>query len=230
MNSYIERWDNIYCERHVLNLIETICPKIIKYYNNNPIYFIDIGANVGKVYDLLSTRINIKKSYMFEANSKLYEYLNIKYKNNTNISIYHNAIGITEDFVYFDESSMEYQINNNITNLNFGLSMISQNITNKKVQGLRISKFIEDNSFLYDELCFIKIDTENFDYQILLDLSTIIHLFKKKPIIEFENNYFCTEYDVEWAQNIINQYVNKGDYKELKIHRNMGDGILEPVS
>jgi FkbM family methyltransferase len=228
MNSYIEKWDNIFCERHVTNLVKTIYPKLIKYYSNEAIYLIDIGANVGKVYDLLSKLISIEKCYMFEANSELYKYLINKYKNNSVINIYNNAIGITEDILYFDESSIEHQINNNSNNLNFGLCKVTNTPTNKKIQSIKISQFFQDNPTLYAKSCFIKIDTENFDYQILSDLVDVVDLFNKKPIIEFENNYFCDGHSLVWAQSIVDKYIDKG-YERLKITRNLPDGILQPM-
>ena len=229
INEYIKSWDNVFCEQHVVNLVEQIYIKIINYYGDQtPIYFIDIGANVGKVYDLLSKKISIQQTYMFEANHGLYHYLIEKYNNKDSIKIYHNAIGLDNKMVYFDESSMDYQIDNNCVTLNFGLSKITNSPTNRTVESLPISQFLNNNNYLYNKPCFIKIDTENFDYQILSDLVTVIDLFKQKPLIEFENNYFCDGYDSTWAQNIVDQYVAKG-YEKLIVARDMGDGILQPI-
>lgn len=229
INKYISDWDNIYCEQHVINLVEQIYKKINIYYgDNNPICVVDIGANVGKVYDLLCKKISLEEYYMIEPNIELYQYLIDKYKNNLNIKIYNNAVGLTDDIVYFDSSSMEYQIDNNSTNLNFGLCKVSNSPTNQKIKSIKISQFFQDNPSLYEKPCFIKIDTENFDYQILSDLITIIDLFNKKPVIEFENNYFCDGHTLEWAQNIVDQYIDKG-YQKIYITRYMGDGILEPI-
>ena len=165
---------------------------------------------------------------MIEPNIELYKYLVDKYKNDTNIKIYNNAVGLTTDIVYFDTSSMEYQINNNSTNLNFGLCKVSNGPTNQEVKSIKISQFFQDNPSLYEQPCFIKIDTENFDYQILSDLVTVVDSFNKKPIIEFENNYFCDGHSLEWAQSIVDQYIDKG-YQKIEITRYMGDGILEPI-
>lgn len=227
-HEYIKSWDNIHCEKHVINLINNITNILCNYYSDNtPICLIDIGANVGKVYDLLSKKITIDKAYLFEANKDLYNYLLDKYKDNSNISIYHNAVSLQEKSLYFDESSIEYQINNKCEDLNFGLSKITTSQTNKMVDGIKISNFLNKHKDLYSHRCFIKIDTENCDYQILSDLIDVIDLFTYKPIIEFENNYFVDGYDILWAQNIIDQYNIKG-YKKLIVDRNMGDGILEP--
>ncbi len=229
VNKYISDWDNIHCEQHVVNLVEQIYKKIDAYYvDNGPICVVDIGANVGKVYDLLSKKISLEQYHMIEPNIELYKYLIDKYKNNPNIKIYNNAVGLTSDVVYFDTSSMEYQINNNSTNLNFGLCKVSNSPTNQEVKSIKISQFFQENPILYEKSCFIKIDTENFDYQILSDLVTVVDLFNKKPIIEFENNYFCDGHSLEWAQSIVDQYVHKG-YQKIEITRYMGDGILEPT-
>jgi hypothetical protein len=123
---------------------------------------------------------------------------------------------------------MHYQINNNNEILNFGLSSITNSPTDKTVESLPISQFLNSNNYLYNKPCFIKIDTENFDYQILYDIVTVIDLFKKKPFIEFENNYFFSGYDIGWAQNIIDQYSLKG-YEKFIVSRDMGDGVLQPT-
>jgi FkbM family methyltransferase len=198
------------------------------YGNKTPICLIDIGANVGKIYDLLSKKISLEQTYMFEANYQLYNYLIEKYVGKNDIKIYHNAIGVDNTILYFDESSMDYQIDNDCEVLNFGLSKITNTPTNKTVKSLPISQFLDNNNYLYNKSCFIKIDTENFDYKILSDLINVIDLFKQKPIIEFENNYFCDGHSISWAQNIIDQYTEKG-YEKLIVTRNMGDGILQPV-
>ena len=228
INQYILSWDNEHCEKHVTNLVDYISNKLINYYGmDSDICLIDIGANVGKVYDLLSKKINIVETHMFEANYSLYNYLIDKYTNNNIISIYHKAVSSNSGLSYFDESSMEYQIDNNCIDLNFGLSKITQTPTNRTVENIKLSDFF-NNRHLYDKKCFIKIDTENCDYQILSDLISVINLFTKKPIIEFENNYFVDGYDSDWAQNIVDQYALKG-YEKLVVSRDMGDGILQPI-
>lgn len=228
-DSFISDWDNLHCEKHVINLITNISPIIKNHFANN-ICLIDIGANVGKVYDLLKEYIDIDEVYMFEPNGDLYKYLTKKYKDNTNTYIYHNAIFSENKSIYFDESSMDYQVDNlnQSDEINFGLSKISNDETNNLVNGIKVSTFFQDNNHLYNKKCFIKIDTETFDYQILQDLYSVIPNFIYKPIIEFENNYYCLGNDLEWAQGIINKYIDIG-YKEIVVQRNMGDGVLEPV-
>lgn len=228
VNKYITCWDHYHCEKHVVNLVTCISHKILDYYNNTPIFLIDIGANVGKVYDLLSNLVSIEQAYMFEPNYNLYKYLKEKYKQNTNIDVSNKAISINNGISYFDSSSMDYQIKHNYEDLNFGLSKITHEQTSTLVETIKISDFLNLNKLIYQQPCFIKIDTENYDYQILSDLISVIDLFLKKPIIEFENNYFVDGYDDIWAQNIIDKYVLKG-YQKLIVDRNMGDGILYPV-
>lgn len=228
MNKIIADWDKIHCEKHVSNLINNLREIIPTYYNND-ICLIDIGANVGKVYDLLKKIFNISESHMFEANTRLHEYLINKYKKIDNVYIYNNAVCLENGLVYFDESSMDYQIDNNhIEDINFGLSHITQDTTKQTIKSIKISDFFAKNSHIYKKNCFIKIDTENYDYQILSDLVSIVNNFKNKPLIEFENNYFYHGYELTWAQNIIDQYSKIG-YEKLVVTRYMGDAILKPI-
>lgn len=227
-DSFISDWDRLHCEKHVINLITNINPIIKNHFDN--ICLIDIGANVGKVYDLLKQHINIDEVYMFEPNGNLYRYLIKKYKDNINTHIYHSAVFSENRSIYFDESSMDYQIDhlNKSDEINFGLSKISNDKTSNVVNGIKISTFFQENNHLYNKKCFIKIDTETFDYQILEDLYSVITNFIYKPIIEFENNYYCLGNSLTWAQSVIDKYVDIG-YKEITVQRNMGDGILEPL-
>lgn len=228
MNKLIEDWDNIHCEQHVRGLL-SVLEEILPLYYNNSMCFIDIGANVGKVYDLLKKTFNIDATYMFEPNTRLYKYLIHKYKNINDIYIYNKAVCFENGVVYFDESSMDYQIQHNHTkDINLGLSHITTDATKQQIEAIKFSDFLEKNSSIYSKKCFIKIDTENYDYQILSDLINVIHNFKNKPVIEFENNYFYHGHELTWAQNIINRYMDIG-YEKLVINRNMGDGILRPT-
>lgn len=228
MNKIITDWDNIYCEQHISGLIHSI-KQILPLYYSNDICFIDIGANVGKVYDLLKKIFNISETHMFEANTRLYEYLIYKYKNISHMYIYNKAVCLENGSVYFDESSMDYQIRHNHTkDINLGLSYITTYATKQQIESIKFSDFLEKNTDIYSKQCFIKIDTENYDYQILSDLISVINNFKNKPIIHFENNYFVNGNESIWAQNIINRYIDIG-YEKLDVHRYMGDGILKPI-
>jgi len=196
-----------------------------KHHDINEISYIDIGANVGKVYDLLAGLMTVQNAYFFEASPLLYGYLQEKYKNNNSIVMHNYAISNTDSEVCFDESSMMHQFQNNIENLNLGLSKITHH-SDVKVKARKISSLLQELPGTF-ECKFIKIDTESMDLHILQDLASIITKFKTLPVIEFEKNYNGNNITDEQAQEILNLYGSAG-YKPLNIHECHGDGLLVP--
>jgi FkbM family methyltransferase len=223
---YIKDWDDNYCEKHIINLCNHIS-QIFKLKNIFTIKYIDIGANVGKVYDILSQKIKIEEAHLFEASPILYNYISNKFKDKSFVYTYNYAIYKDERMVSIDESSMIYQmLQSEYNDLNFGLSKIS-NFTNGNVKAIPISSFLNDNYLLYEDINFIKIDTENVDLEILEDILTIINNFKIKPIIEFEKNYFINGHTDDDCQFVLDKFIPYG-YKPIDIKVCTGDGILIP--
>lgn len=226
---HIENWDNKYCEKHVIHLCNHIS-QILMSKNISTINYIDIGANVGKVYDILGEMIKIDKAYLFEASPILYNYLSEKFKENQAVSTYHYAIYKEEKMVSIDESFMISQMSQTEYNdLNLGMSMISQ-FDQGNVQAIPISKFLNNNESLYNHINFIKIDTETVDLDILEDLLTVIDKFSVKPIIEFEKNYSRTGRTDDHCQVVLDRFVNHG-YQNLDIRTSCPscDGVLTPL-
>lgn len=220
----IKKWDEHHCAQHVNNLAWGISD-FFKHHDINEISYIDIGANVGKVYDLLAGLMKVKNAYFFEASPLLYGYLEEKYKNNNDIIMYNYAISNVDSEVCFDESSMLYQFQNNIENLNLGLSKITHH-SDVRVKARKISSLLQELPGAF-ECKFIKIDTESMDLHILQDLVSIITKFKTLPVIEFEKNYNGNNITDEQAQEILDLYGGAG-YKPLNIHECHGDGLLVP--
>ena len=90
MNEYIKYWDEKLVEKHVGQDIRYVV-EYFRELNQNTISFIDIGANVGKIYDCLKKHFTIEKVIMVEASKQLSEYMVEKYKNEKNITIYNFA-------------------------------------------------------------------------------------------------------------------------------------------
>jgi len=222
----VKLWDDEHCEKHVWNLANNM-KELLRSRNINELYYLDIGANVGKVYDLLNNGYNVKKVWMYEASPILFNYLKIKYNNNESVVIDNVAISDSKGDVNFDESSIVHQIKSNSSDLNFGLSKIGNSPSQTKVKSNKISNLIGNNDEILNNVTFIKIDTENVDFNILNDLVTIISKFKTKPIIEFEVNYHIGPITKDNAQSILDKFTNVG-YKKLKLEDCWGDGILIP--
>lgn len=221
----IKLWDDEHCEKHVWNLVNNM-KNMLKDKNINEVYYIDIGANVGKVYDLMNKDNSIKKVWMFEASPILFDYLKVKYNDDSRVILNNVAICQSKGVVNFDESPILYQVNNNVHDLNFGICKIGNSPNQVTVNSDKITNLIGDNNEILNNVSFIKIDTENVDFHILNDLVTIVNKFKSKPIIEFEVNYQGTM-TKEDAQSILDKFYEVG-YHKLKLEDCWGDGILIP--
>ena len=225
-HKHIENWDQYYCEKHVAALCSNVSQIFIakNIYN---ISYIDIGANVGKVYDVLSEMIKIDQAHLLEASPILYGYISKKFEQHPLVKTYHYAIYKDERMVSIDESSMISQLSQSkYDDLNFGLSKISA-LNQGNVQAIPISKFLNNNESLYSCINFIKIDTESVDLEILEDILTIISNFQVKPLIEFEKNYFVNGHTDDHCQSILDKFVTHG-YDGIDIRRCGGDGVLVP--
>ena len=104
----IKVWDEEVCYKHVINLVRGIT-NILKQKNIDKLYFLDIGANVGKVYDLLKDVYDVEKVWMYEASPLLYEYLEDKYKDDDKVVTNHVAISNEEGYINFNEESIKQQ-------------------------------------------------------------------------------------------------------------------------
>jgi FkbM family methyltransferase len=222
----IKKWDDEFCTNHVVNLVRNIT-KILKEKNITNLSYIDIGANVGKVYDLLSENFVINKVWMYEASPILFEYIKEKYSSDSKVIVNNNVVLDRSGKIQFDQSSLIYEINNNQHNLNLGLSKIGNSNHSTEVDSIKISDVILNTSEIQNDVTFIKIDTENVDFNILNDLFDVIRQFKNKPIIEFEINYFVSNMSISDAQFILDKYVDLG-YNKIDLRSISGDGILIP--
>lgn len=220
----IKRWDDNHVSPHVEPYINYISSFLNNYCKDNKIYYIDIGANTGKVFDILirNNLIKIEHAYLFEPNTKLYKYLIHKYENNNIVSIYDFIISNENGSVNFDEEPVDVQIYENTSYINFGLSCINKLKINNMKETHKISEFIVDKK-LYNEKIFIKIDTENNDIFILQDILSIMDMFVYKPMIIFEVNFKNNE--KVFADSIFNAYQASFDYD---IMISDADGMLLP--
>lgn len=227
MNEFIRRWDDLFCAQHVINLVGNIT-SLFKVNNFTDISYLDIGANVGKVYDLLSKNLTINEAHLIEASPILFNYMRQKYCENKNVFLYNNAAYNKSDIIYFDQTSMLYQFEQNLKeNLNLGLSKINHAKNSVPVHAISVSNFINENNLF--NLSFIKIDTETVDFLILEDILNVINKFINKPVIEFEVNYSNCNMTDDTAQLILDNY-NLNGYRKLSLTDCHGDGLLIPTS
>jgi len=161
---------------------------------------IDIGAHKGESIKLFSKNFIIKKIISFEASPINFEYLKKKIKdnkqgyNNTEIVLENIALGAEEkiiEFNQFNESSSstikEIDKESKYYKRKFRLiNFLNNKETYQKIK-IKISKlkeYIEKNNI--KKIDFMKIDTEGYEFEILLGLENKIKLV---DIIMFEHHY-----------------------------------------
>ena len=168
-------------------------------YNDFKI-LIDIGAHKGESIKLFSKNFIIKKIISFEASPINFEYLKKKIDenkegyNNTEIVLENTALGAENkivEFIQFNESSSstikEIDKESEYYKRKFRLvNFLNNKKTYQKIK-IKVSKlkdYIEKNNI--KKIDFMKIDTEGYEFEILLGLENKIKLV---DIIMFEHHY-----------------------------------------
>ena len=161
---------------------------------------IDIGAHKGESIKLFSKNFIIKKIISFEASPINFEYLKKKVEenkreyNNTEIVLENTALGAKDkiiEFNQFNESSSstikEIDKESKYYKRKFRLiNFLNNKETYQKIK-IKISKlkdYIEKNNI--KKIDFMKIDTEGYEFEILLGLENKIQLV---DTIMFEHHY-----------------------------------------
>jgi FkbM family methyltransferase len=170
-----------------------------KKYNKFKL-LIDIGAHKGESIELFSKNFNIKKIISFEASPITFKYLkkkiekNIKGYKNTEIVLENIALGAEDKIIEFkqfnesssstikvvDEESRYYKRKFRLINF------LSNKKTYQKlkIKISRLKDYIEKNNI--EKIDFMKIDTEGYEFEILLGLENKIKLV---DLIMFEHHY-----------------------------------------
>ena len=161
---------------------------------------IDVGAHKGESIELFSKNFIIKKIISFEASPINFKYLKKKIEknkqgyNNTEIVLENIALGAEDkiiEFKQFDESSSSTikKVDEESKYYKRKFRLINF-LNNKKIYKkfqIKISKlkdYIEKNNIR--KIDFLKIDTEGYEFEILLGLENKIQLI---DIIMFEHHY-----------------------------------------
>ena len=186
---------------------------------------IDIGAHKGESIELFSKNFNIKKIISFEASPINFKYLKNKIEknaqgyNNTEIVVENIALGAEDKIIEFkqfnesssstikvvDEESKYYKRKFRLINF------LSNKKTYKKLE-IKISRlkdYIEKNNI--EKIDFMKIDTEGYEFEILLGLENKIKLV---DIIMFEHHY-DNMIKKNYTYNDINELLIKNNFKKI---------------
>ena len=168
-------------------------------YNDFKI-LIDIGAHKGESIKLFSKNFIIKKIISFEASPINFEFLKKKIDenkqeyNNTEIVLENIALGAENKIIEFNQfnessSSTIKDINKESKYYKRKFRLINF-LNNKKtfqkikIKVSKLKDYIEKNNI--KKIDFIKIDTEGYEFEILLGLENKIKLV---DIIMFEHHY-----------------------------------------
>jgi pantothenate kinase len=132
MNNVIRYWDNNLVSAHIGTELSWLYNYLDKN-NFNSVSFIDIGGNVGKFYDEISKKYDVKKCVVVEPSKTLFNYLSEKFLHNDSITLFNFAISDENgsfDFVDSAEQVVDYFKDSGDNNsINLGLSKL------KKING-----------------------------------------------------------------------------------------------
>jgi len=170
--------------------------KILKDIN----IFIDVGAHHGDTINEFLEIFTIKKIYAFEPSKENFTKLKIKVaeiEKSKSVKIEISPFGLGEKNYILPLNEIADGVSNTFNNLNvnskyfrkkkfittlFGIKKFIKNKVPTRI--IRLKEFMEQENI--DKIDFMKIDTEGFEYNILLGLEENI---KKVEFILFEHHY-----------------------------------------
>ena len=226
----LEFWDKVEVAQHCYSVVDRISDYLVKNNKNN-IKVLDIGANVGKIYDLLSEKFTIEKYVMYEASPILCEYMEKKFHGLSQVEIKNFAVSDSCKETFMDETSIKLALKEDKYEYTYNLGV--QGVTtweNTPIIQLSAEAILNANYNFFENVDVIKIDTETVDYLILKSMSSFISKMKNKPLICFEHNYmFCNpEIIPEDAEKIYNYYINDLEYHGKNFNELTSDCFLYP--
>ena len=200
--------------------------KIISFFKiklkNKPINIIDVGAHKGETVNLFSKNLNLKSIVCYEASQKNFMYLTSfeKKKLNFEIKIYNIALGAIEkemDFFQTSESS-----SSTFCKIDFNSNYFKRkkrildffNKGNYIVDKQKIKLFTLENEFRkldYDKIDILKIDTEGFEFDVIIGAKNDIN---KVKYIYFEH-HFDSMILKNYKFSQINEYLKKYNFKKM---------------
>lgn len=178
-NSYTYQTFFRFFEKDRLPLIKKECDLMnINFFENKPINIIDVGANLGYQSLAYNHFLNVNKHICFEPFSTNFYYLEKNLSSVANIEVLNFGLGERESREVISFPAWEDD-NSRLSNL--GLMSIQdrsssqESITSMMSEKIEIKAFDDCNiSFNDDEIIFIKIDVEGFEYNVLLGMKGLI--------------------------------------------------------
>ena len=185
----------------------------------------DVGGHKGESINLFLSNMKVKKIISFEASPLNFRFLEksrehySKKFNKTEIMIENIALGSKNkeiDFKQFDESSSSTLSDINEESSYFKRKFNLLNLRNKKkiyesfkLKTETLDNYIYQNNF--NRISFLKIDTEGYEYEILIGLKKRI---KSVDTIMFEHHY-DNMIIKEYTFSDINYLLKKNDFYQI---------------
>ena len=204
-------------------------------------YIFDIGAHHGESIQLFLNNFKIKNIYSFEASNENFKILQKNTKklqkkfDNVNILIENFAVGDEEKIVkmkQMNESSSSTINSYNVKSKYFKKkSLFLFSSKNKNffseidVKQVSLSNYMIEKNI--NEIDFIKIDTEGYEYYVLKGLQ---NQFKKIKLILFEHHYdnmLIKDYKFKDIHNFLIKYKFKQIYKYKMAFRKTFEYVYE---
>lgn len=225
---FIKFWDDEIVQGHIGAEVQVMQD----YFNENnitKINYLDIGANVGKFYDLFLERgFEIENAIMVEPSHDLFDYMVTKFKDTPNCQLYNLAVSDSDGVTMFESHIETYKDREpNDRSINLGLSKLSK--TGREVELISGKRLFETYvEPIKDSINFIKIDTENQDYFILESITEYVKNMTNKPYILSEHNYH-NDMSYDRAKNIYDRFKDECGYEGIDFDELSGSVYLKPI-
>ena len=188
---------------------------------NNIDVLIDVGSHHGETIILFNKNFKINNFFAFEPSPINYQTLkkNVKKLRNNRIKIFNHAIGNINGELQLNQS-IESQ-STTLLNINKKSSYFKRK---KKILSLRgneyfnqtfhvkvetLKKFIFENKI--SNVGFLKIDTEGYDFNVIMGLEDCIH---KVKYIYFEH-HFHDMFQKKYTLSYIHNYLKRKNFEKI---------------
>lgn len=210
-------------------------PKLKNFYKKNlkktGLNILDVGANKGQSIDFF---LNINSKAIinsFEPNRKLFNYLDYKFSENSNIKLHNVGVSKIDGELEFNENILDET--STFEPLNFeskylekkarilGVSKENLIIDKYKVKVIRLADFLKDNSHIFFDL--LKIDVEGHELQVLEGLFCKNEINYPIRLIQLESHnddMYTNNGKHEHIEKILN---TNGFFEIAKIKHGFGD-------
>jgi FkbM family methyltransferase len=162
-------------ERHLTNVFALIRDKLFEH-NKKTIRLMDIGANTGKLAEMLERHFIIEEAIFVEPLTSLVDYMK-QYYHRPNFHYLNLALSLQESEMFITEPNNE--------NLGGGV-LVNGMGTDQAGHKIRVANFNNVPELMNFKPDVIKIDAEGHDAKIIYTMIPYLRSLQVKPIINLE--------------------------------------------